>query len=62
VQLGPINDGLRVVREGLHDGDVIVVNGLQRVRPGVVVTPVRVGMKSDPAKAGPATTSMLKPQ
>jgi multidrug efflux system membrane fusion protein len=62
VQLGPINDGLRVVREGLHDGDVIVVNGLQRVRPGVVVTPVRVGMKSDPGKAGPTTTSMLKPQ
>jgi multidrug efflux system membrane fusion protein len=62
VQLGPINDGLRVVREGLHDGDVIVVNGLQRVRPGVVVTPVRVGMKSDPGKAGTTTTSMLKPQ
>ena len=60
VQLGPIVDGLRVVREGLHDGDLIVVNGLQRVRPGVVVAPVRVGMKSEPGAA--ATTSMLKPQ
>jgi multidrug efflux system membrane fusion protein len=44
VKLGPITDGLRVVREGLHDGDVIVTNGLQRVRPGTPVTPKRVPM------------------
>src|SRR5438552_1956909 len=44
VKLGPITDGLRVVREGLHDGDVIVTNGLQRVRPGTPVTPKRVAM------------------
>jgi multidrug efflux system membrane fusion protein len=62
VQLGPINDGLRVIREGLHDGDLIVVNGLQRVRPGVTITPVRVGMKSEPNSTGASTTSMLKTQ
>ncbi|HEY6128158.1 MAG TPA: efflux RND transporter periplasmic adaptor subunit [Candidatus Acidoferrum sp.] len=44
VKLGPIMDGLRVVREGLRDGDVIVTNGLQRVRPGTAVTPKRVPM------------------
>jgi len=44
VKLGPIVDGLRVVRDGLAPGDVIVVNGLQRVRPGVVITPQRVAM------------------
>jgi RND family efflux transporter MFP subunit len=44
VKLGPVIDGLRVVREGLKDGDVIVVNGLQRVRPGAPVTPQRVAM------------------
>jgi len=44
VQLGPVIDGLRVVREGLSPGDVIVVNGLQRVRPGTPVTPQRVAM------------------
>src|SRR5256712_5671463 len=44
VKLGPIADGLRVIREGLHDGDVIVTNGLQRVRPGTAVTPKRVPM------------------
>jgi len=34
VELGPIVDGLRVVRNGLVAGDVVVINGLQRVRPG----------------------------
>ena len=40
VTLGPIVDGLRVVRTGLEPGESVVVNGLQRVRPGVQVTPV----------------------
>jgi RND family efflux transporter MFP subunit len=39
VTLGPLVDGLRVVRSGLVPDDVVVVNGLQRVRPGVKVTP-----------------------
>ena len=34
---GPMVDGLRVVRSGLDDGERVVVNGLQRVRPGVKV-------------------------
>jgi RND family efflux transporter MFP subunit len=39
VQLGAEIDGKRVVRTGLRPGDQIVVNGLQRVRPGMTVTP-----------------------
>src|SRR5438552_14178561 len=39
VKLGPVIDGKRVVRDGLNAGDKIVVNGLQRVRPGMPVTP-----------------------
>ena len=38
VQLGPLVDGLRVVRSGLEAGQEIVVNGLERVRPGMPVT------------------------
>jgi len=49
VKLGRVVDGLRVVREGLKDGDVIVVNGAQRVHPGVTVTPQRVSMGADGA-------------
>jgi hypothetical protein len=37
VALGPIVDGLRVVREGLMPHDRIVIDGLQRVRPGAKV-------------------------
>jgi RND family efflux transporter MFP subunit len=44
VKLGRIIDGLRIVREGLKAGDVIVVNGAQRVHPGVTVAPQRVTM------------------
>ena len=38
VTLGPIVDGLRVIRSGLAADDVVVTRGLQRVRPGVKVT------------------------
>ena len=44
VELGPIVDGLRVVRSGLKAGDVVVINGLQRVRPGSPVTAEQVAM------------------
>ncbi len=40
VTLGPIVDGLRVVRSGVEAGESVIVNGLQRVRPGAQVTPV----------------------
>lgn len=53
VKLGRMIDGLRVVREGLKPGDVIVVNGAQRVHPGVTVTPQRVTMGA--AAAAPAS-------
>ena len=32
--------GLRVVREGLQPGDRVVINGIQRVRPGMKVNPI----------------------
>lgn len=49
VTLGAAIDGLRVVRTGLAAGDVIVVNGLQRVRPGMAITPSRTTMAADAA-------------
>ncbi|MCM2397437.1 efflux RND transporter periplasmic adaptor subunit [Rhizobium sp. S95] len=39
VRLGSSVDGQRIVEEGLNAGDRIVVNGLQRIRPGAVVDP-----------------------
>jgi multidrug efflux system membrane fusion protein len=64
VKLGSITDGLRVVRDGLKEGDLIVVNGLQRVRPGMPVAPVKVAMAGDahtPAGATPANGEAEKP-
>lgn len=39
VVLGSLSGGERIVESGLANGDKVVVNGLQRVRPGVVVDP-----------------------
>jgi multidrug efflux system membrane fusion protein len=46
VTLGASVDGLRTVRSGLRPGERIVVNGLQRVRPGDVVQPQDVPMSA----------------
>jgi multidrug efflux system membrane fusion protein len=47
VELGPEIDGLRVVTHGLAPNDVIVINGLQHVRPGQTVAPTRVAMSDN---------------
>ena len=44
VKLGPVVEGLRVVKAGLKPGEKIVVNGLQRVRPGSPITAATVPM------------------
>lgn len=44
VSLGGTADGMRLVTAGLKPGERIVVNGLQRIRPGAVVAPQPVPM------------------
>jgi membrane fusion protein, multidrug efflux system len=44
VETGRVIDGLRVVTDGLEPGDVVVVNGLQRLRPSIPVAPTEVAM------------------
>lgn len=46
VTLGPIVDGLRVVRSGIAPSDVVVTSGLQRIRAGQ-----DVAISSSPTKA-----------
>lgn len=48
VSLGASVDGLRIVTQGLKAGERVVVNGLQRVRPGVQVAPKLVPMDAKP--------------
>lgn len=44
VKVGLLEDGLRVIKEGIAPGDWVIVNGLQRVRPNVTVVPQRMTM------------------
>jgi RND family efflux transporter MFP subunit len=59
VTLGPLIDGLRVVREGLTPGDTIVVDGLQRVQPGSAVSVERVAMGEHIAPGAGTQPSLL---
>jgi hypothetical protein len=52
---------LRIVREGLKPGDVIVVNGAQRVHPGLTVAPQRVTMGGDEPAQGASTSGVSTP-
>jgi multidrug efflux system membrane fusion protein len=53
VTLGANAGGLRVVKSGLKAGERIVVNGLQRVRPGSLVQPQVVDMNTKVATQAP---------
>jgi len=59
VKPGPLqDDGLRVISEGLKPAEWIVVNGLQRARPGKPVTPQRAEM---PVTGVTTTSTETKP-
>ena len=62
VKLGAAHDGLRVIESGIKPTDRVIVNGLQRVRPGVTVDPKLVEMpgasvnqNSSDSRAEPST-------
>ncbi|MBR7734429.1 multidrug efflux RND transporter periplasmic adaptor subunit AdeF [Acinetobacter nosocomialis] len=60
VKLGTQQDGLQIVNSGLQAGDRIVVNGLQRIRPGDPITPHLVPMPNAQITAN-ATSSQPQP-
>jgi len=43
LKLGTNQGTLAIVTEGLADGEIVVAEGLQRVRPGIVVNPAPIG-------------------
>lgn len=57
VKVGMLQDGLRVVDEGLSPGERIVLSGLQRVRPGATVAPKML----EPSEQKPASTPNSQP-
>jgi multidrug efflux system membrane fusion protein len=56
VTLGSLNDGMRVVTQGLKAGELVVVSGLQRVRPGAPLSPevLQVDEQGRPIEKPPA--------
>jgi RND family efflux transporter MFP subunit len=44
IRQGQLSDGMRVIEEGLEPGEWVVVNGLQRARPGGKVEPEKTDM------------------
>jgi RND family efflux transporter MFP subunit len=52
VTVGALYDGLREIEEGLNPDDRIIINGLQRVRPGVKVEPKEGKMEPGPFPGG----------
>jgi len=57
VTLGSLHGGLRAVAEGLAPGEWVIVNGIQRARPGATVAPQKVSMRPGPQPAAsPAKT------
>jgi len=52
VALGPQVDGQRVIERGLQAGDKVITDGLQHVRPDVLVSPQEASVSSLGAKRG----------
>jgi RND family efflux transporter MFP subunit len=46
IRMGQLVDGLRVIEEGLQPGQLVIVRGLQRSRPGSEVDPEKIDMKT----------------
>jgi RND family efflux transporter MFP subunit len=59
--LGPQIDSLRVIRGGLRPSDRVVVNGVQRVRPGQKVQAKNTTITRQTAQAAPRTASATAP-
>jgi RND family efflux transporter MFP subunit len=61
IQIGPIVDGLRVVRSGLKPDDLLVIDGVQRAKVGVKVTPKQGQIKPPNPGASPTSEDLAPP-
>jgi len=52
VTVGLVQDGLRVIEQGLKPDDRVIINGIQRVRPGVAVDPKEGQMRGEAGQPG----------
>jgi RND family efflux transporter MFP subunit len=50
IRVGALHDRLRAIEDGLKQGERVIVNGLQLVRPGITVEPKLVDMPTPAAR------------
>jgi multidrug efflux pump subunit AcrA (membrane-fusion protein) len=69
VTVGTLNAGLRGITAGLAPTDRVIVNGIQRVRPGLTVKPIEAPMpvgpdtaRDRPAASAPAASPATPPK
>jgi membrane fusion protein (multidrug efflux system) len=60
VKIGDMAGGDFIINEGLQGGEQVIVNGLQKARPGTVVKPVPLGASERAASAPVAATTTDK--
>ena len=60
ITVGKAVDGLRIVTSGLSGGERIVVNGLQRIRPGTLLRPEPVAMGARPQDTVTGTNKLAQ--
>lgn len=61
IKVGPLVDGLRVVREGLAASEKIIVTGLMNARPGLPVNPQTISMVAQSTTNAPVAATPAKP-
>ncbi|MFO6448371.1 efflux RND transporter periplasmic adaptor subunit [Erythrobacter sp. NE805] len=61
VELGPMVEGLRVIRSGIKPGDKVVLDGLARLQPGAVVTPKAGSIRPRAKNAAPVALPVNAP-
>jgi RND family efflux transporter MFP subunit len=61
VQLGPLVNGLRVVQSGLKPDDLVVIDGVQRAKAGIKVTPKQGKIVPPDPGTSPAPSDFAPP-
>jgi len=61
VTIGPVIDGLRVIRSGLAPETKVIIRGLQRIMPGAPVQAKLTTLTSEPAKRAASPSSPSPP-
>lgn len=61
VEVGPSVEGLRVVRAGLAPTELVILDGLSRLRPGSPLTPKRTVLQPRSADDAPKATPQIVP-